>query len=46
MGELQHIGNDLKTTVFTLEKYNERKLYWLSTIDEQNEYKVHDRIFA
>lgn len=46
MGELQHIGNDLKTTVFTLEKYNERKLYWLSTIDEQNEYNVHDRIYC
>ncbi|MBQ7912163.1 MAG: ATP-binding protein [Clostridia bacterium] len=46
MGELRHIGADIKSAIFTPEKYEERKRHWLSTIDEENEYIVFDRIYC
>ena len=46
MGELKHIGTDVKSTYFTRQKYEERKAYWLSTIDKENEYTVLGRIYC
>ena len=46
MGELKHVGADMKSEIFTPEKYAERKKHWLSTIDEKNEYVVLDKIFC
>ena len=46
MGELKHIGADIKSENFTPEKYEERKRHWLSTIDEKNEYVVFDKIYC
>ena len=46
MGELKHIGEGMKSTVFTPESYKERKQFWLSTIDENSEYVVVDKIYC
>lgn len=46
MGELRRVGEDIKSTVFTPERYAQRKEYWLSTIDEKNEYVVYDKIYC
>ena len=46
MGELKHIGSDIESIHFTREKYEERKAYWLSTIDKENEYTVLGRIYC
>ena len=46
MGELRHVGADIKSEIFTPEKYEERKRYWLSTVDEENEYVVFDKIYC
>ena len=46
MGELKRVGEDIKSTVYTREKYEQRKKYWLSTIDPESEYVVHDRIYC
>ena len=46
MGELRHVGADMKSEIFTPEKYEERKRHWLSTVDEENEYVVFDKIYC
>lgn len=46
MGELKHIGEGMKSTIFTPESYKERKAFWLSNIDESCEYAVVDKIFC
>ena len=46
MGELVHVGQDVKSIFFTKEKYEQRKAYWLSRIDEKNEYVVYDKIYC
>lgn len=45
MGELKSIGKDIKT-VFSKESYEERKKYWLSTVDEKSEYVLFGRIYC
>lgn len=46
MGELRHIGTDIKSEIFTRERYEERKKHWLSTIDADNEYVLFDKIYC
>lgn len=46
MGELRHVGADMKSEIFTPEKYEERKRHWLSTVDEENEYVIFDKIYC
>lgn len=46
MGDLRHIGTEIKSTIFTPEKYAERKAYWLSTVDKSKEYVVMGRIYC
>ena len=46
MGELRHVGADMKSEIFTPEKYEERKRHWLSTVDKKNEYVVFDKIYC
>lgn len=46
MGELKHVGTDIKSEIFTRERYEERKKHWLSTIDEENEYILFDKIYC
>lgn len=46
MGELRHVWADMKSEIFTPEKYAERKKYWLSTIDEKNEYILFGKIYC
>ncbi len=46
MGELRHVGADMKFEIFTPEKYEERKRHWLSTIDEEKEYVLFDKIYC
>lgn len=47
MGELKHLGSGIQSSkYFNLEKYEERKNRYLSTIDEQNEYVLFGKIYC